>query len=68
LPYEAAPYEAPYDDAPTVAFSAIEPPAPDPEPPHSNGPVAEKLAEPRPAIGASGAAQPSPEGEHPTHL
>jgi len=31
-------------------------------------PVGEKLAEPRPALGASPAAEPAPEVEHPTHL
>ncbi|SRR5579884_2565281 len=75
-PYDAAAYDAPYDVArdehepyePTLPFDdpmpedavAIEPPAPDPQPP-----VAEKLAEPRPALHAAEAA---PQGDHPAHL
>ena len=65
-PYDAAAYESPYDVArdehepyePTLPFD--EPAAPDPEPP-----VAEKLAEPRPALHAAEAA---PQGDHPAHL
>jgi len=50
-----------YDDAPTVAFPEIELPAPEDT-------VGEKLAEPRPAPGASAHAEPPPQVEHPTHL
>jgi sec-independent protein translocase protein TatA len=48
------------EDAPTIAMAAVEPPAPDPQPP-----VAEKLAEPRPALHA---AEATPQGDHPAHL
>lgn len=75
VPYDAAAYDPPpYDDMPTVAMHAIEPPAPDPEPPPAHGEtvvsVGEKLAEPRPAPGldASPAAEPAPQGDHPAHL
>src|ERR1700716_252063 len=38
LPYDAAAYDAQaYDDVPTTATAAIEPPAPDPEPPQQVG-------------------------------
>jgi len=51
---------------------AYEPPAPDPEaPPRTPSSVAEKLAEPRPAldrIEPSVAAQAPPQAEHPAHL
>lgn len=57
--YDPAPYDAAaYDDSPTIAMSAIEPPAPDPGSPAGNG-VSEKLAEPRPA----GLARTEPAGE-----
>ena len=78
LPYDAAAYDAPaYDDAPATAMTAIEPPAPDPDPPDR---VGEKLAEPRPALGLSepeapvngaapsAAAEPPPQADHPAHL
>jgi sec-independent protein translocase protein TatA len=79
VPYDAAAYDggSPYDDAPTVAMPvtvprAYEPPAPDPErPPGVAEPapgVAEKLAEPRPALGFSDAAEPAPQGDHSAHL
>jgi len=62
---EAKPYtpppDEPFDDAPTVAFPAIDPPAPEPDfvADHELPPtVAEKLAEPSPAKNAS--AEPSP--------
>jgi Sec-independent protein translocase protein TatA len=55
--YDPAPYDAAaYDDAPTIAMSAIEPPAPDPEPGVDG--VSEKLAEPRPAQHAADGAHP----------
>jgi sec-independent protein translocase protein TatA len=62
LPFDGpAPEDAvPPEDAPTIAMAAIEPPAPDPRPP-----VAEKLAEPRPALHAAEAA---PQGDHPANL
>jgi sec-independent protein translocase protein TatA len=59
-PEDAAAGAVPHEDAPTIAMAAIEPPAPDPQPP-----VAEKLAEPRPALHAAEAA---PQGDHPAHL
>ena len=84
-PYDPAPYGASvYDaDAPTTEFSAVEPAAPDPEPPET---VGEKLAEPRPAPnlmeppepepepvapkppGGSSAAEPPPQVENSAHL
>jgi len=61
-PYTPPPHEPlPFDDAPTVAFPAIDPPAPEPDfvADHELPPtVAEKLAEPSPAKNAS--AEPSP--------
>ncbi len=69
---EAKAKERPYDDAPTVAFPEIELPAPDAEPaaaePHVHPPVAEKLADPRPAPEASAHGEPAPQIEHPSHL
>jgi sec-independent protein translocase protein TatA len=76
-PYEPVPYDssydAPYDVArdehepyePTLPFDEAPPAgeAPAVEPPAAS--VAEKLAEPRPALHAAEAA---PEGEHPAHL
>ncbi|HTD37476.1 MAG TPA: twin-arginine translocase TatA/TatE family subunit [Candidatus Limnocylindrales bacterium] len=67
-PYDAAAYDSPYDVArdehepyePTLPFD--EAPAPEPEPEPS---VAEKLAEPRPALHAAEAA---PQSDHPAHL
>jgi sec-independent protein translocase protein TatA len=58
LPFDEAPPAAdvPIEDMPTIAMAAVEPPAPL---------VAEKLAEPRPALHAAEAA---PEGDHPAHL
>jgi sec-independent protein translocase protein TatA len=77
-PYDAAAYdEQSYDDAPTAAMHAIEPPAPDPDPPSGAG---EKLAEPRPALGFADMAEPlerpvrsvaaeaAPQTDHPAHL
>jgi Sec-independent protein translocase protein TatA len=78
VPDDVAAYDTQtYDEAPTAAMPAMEPPAPDPEPPSG---VAEKLAEPRPAldlaeseIPANGApastpAKAPPEPNHPAHL
>lgn len=71
LPFDESPAaaEAPIGaDAPTIAMTAVEPPAPDPEPP-----VGEKLAEPRPAIHVEDAehlraAEAAPQGDHPAHF
>jgi len=67
-PYDAAAYESPYDVArdehepyePTLPFDEAPAPEAEPEPP-----VAEKLAEPRPALHA---AEPAPQSDHPAHL
>ena len=77
VPYEAAPYEpppyepppvetAPHNDAPRIGFEAVEPPAPDPDPPQ----MIEKLAEPRPALDLqhSHPAEAAPESDHAPHL
>jgi sec-independent protein translocase protein TatA len=83
--YDPAPYEAvadeqaaedPYQAEPYAAASQpaadYEPPAPDPEAPvRRSAAVAEKLAEPHPALGAaepSSAAEASPQSNHPAHL
>jgi Sec-independent protein translocase protein TatA len=68
-PYEAEPFEA----SPQSAAAAYEPPAPDPEAParRSVGSVAEKLAEPRPAlevVEASAPAEAPPQTNHTAHL
>ena len=67
LPAEREPVPLAHHDA-----RAYEPPAPDPEaPPRAPSSVAEKLAEPRPAldrIEPSVAAQSPPQAEHPAHL
>jgi sec-independent protein translocase protein TatB len=58
--YDPAPYDAAaYDDSPTIAMSAVQPPAPDPDTPAGNG-VSEKLAEPRPAALAGAESDPGP--------
>ena len=59
LPFDETPpaADAPaIEDMPTIAMAAVEPPAPS---------VAEKLAEPRPALHAAEAA---PEGDHSAHF
>ncbi len=65
------------DDAPAAAFPELElpPPEADADEPQrdmrsdaEHVAVAEKLAEPRPALDRSGAAEPAPEIEHPMHL
>jgi len=66
-PYEPVPYDSSYDapyDAARDEHEPYEPTLPfDEEPPQES--VAEKLAEPRPALHAAEAA---PEGDHPAHL
>jgi sec-independent protein translocase protein TatA len=67
-PYDAAAYDSPYDVGrdehepyePTLPFDETPGPAADPEPS-----VAEKLAEPRPALHA---AETAPQSDHPAHL
>ena len=59
---EARAKEHPYGEVPAVAFPELQLPADEP------GPVAEKLAEPRPAPDASPHAETTPQVEHPTHL
>ena len=63
----------PYDVTAHPATASYEPPAPDPEAParRSAGSVAEKVAEPRPALGlvdSSGSAETSPQTNHSAHL
>ncbi len=71
---DAAPYEPePYDVKPQSAPVAYEPPAPDPEAPlrRSAVHVAEKLADPRPALGLAEPSVPAeapPQTNHSAHL
>ncbi len=75
-PYEPAPYDAAVDDDGGVPYDTTryEPPAPDPEAPGAvafePAGVAEKLAEPRPALDLqpSATAEPPPEPDHAPHL